>query len=117
MCQSFFGVKDRRKTSFEVNDSVFFRVFGLFIGDALQRLLPLHHGDRMYKAFQVLGQASLVSSLVEPPGQRRGILGGKLRVLRVSRQLHNCLGTQHAVQVLVQQDLRKGPQQFCIQVH
>ena len=64
--QSLSGVKNRRETGFEINHAVPAQVFGLFVGDALQRFFGLHHGDGVSEAFQIFGQAALVRALMEP---------------------------------------------------
>ena len=68
MGQSFLGVKNGRKASLEINDSVPTQIFGLFVGDALQRLLGLHHGDGVSEALQIFREAPLIRAAKEPLG-------------------------------------------------
>src|SRR5438876_3053615 len=92
-------------------------VFRLFMSYSFERLLALHHGDGVRKAFQVFRQASLVCPLVEPTCQAFRILGGKLAVFRASSQLNYRSRPQDAVQVFVQENLGEALQYSAIELH
>ena len=98
----FAGVKDRREASFKIDHAILAQIFGLLVRDPLQRLFGLHHRDGVGKAFQVLGETSLVRALMKPLRQRRRIAGGKFGVLRFFCQVNDGLRPQYAVEVLVQ---------------
>ena len=101
------GMKNRRKASFKINDPVAAQIFGLFVSDALQRILGLHYRDGMCESLQIFRQASLIGSADKtirraPEGHR-----WKVCVFRISGQFDDCLRPQHAIQVLVQKDFGK----------
>ncbi len=108
--QSLAGMKNRRKAGFKVNHAILAQVFGLFVGDALQRLFGLHDRDGVREALQIFGEAALVRALMKPLGQRRRIAGGKLRVFCELCQINDGLRPQHAIEVFMQKNFWQAPQ-------
>jgi hypothetical protein len=85
-------VKNWRKACFKINNSIPTQIFGLFIRDALQRLLGLHKCNRVREALQIFCETPLIRAAEEPPGKLIRISGWKAGVLGIYRQLNHRLG-------------------------
>src|SRR6202790_4215273 len=101
-------MKNGSKTGLEINNPVSTQIFGLFVGDALQRLFCLHHCDGVREALQIFCKTPLIRSAKEPLRKCLWGIGWELRVVCVSRQLNDSLRPQHTVQMLVQKDFGKA---------
>src|SRR5258708_5701127 len=101
MAQSLASVKNWGEASLKIDHAVPAEVFGLFVSYSFERLLGLHHGDGVRKAFKIFWQASLVGSLAEPARQVFRIFGRELAVFCALRQLNYSFRSQHAVKVFV----------------
>ena len=110
MSQSFLRVKDRSKPGLKINDTVSTEIFGLFVRHALQRLFRLHDRNRMREPFQIFCETSLIRAAEEPLGKSIGIVCRKAFVPGISRQINDGLRSQHAIQMLVQEDFGKAYQ-------
>ena len=71
----------------------------------------------MGKAFQIFGEAALIRAAKKPFGQGLGIVGWQILVVRVFGQLNYSLRPQHAIQMLVQENLGKRLQKRFIKLH
>ena len=103
------GVQLGREPHLGVHDPVGGQVLGAFGGDPAQRVRGLHHPDRVPEGVQVDLQVTAVRTLGEPLGQLFFVVGGQAVVARLAGQLEDGPRPQAAVQVVVQQDLRDGP--------
>ncbi len=103
-------MKHWREASLKIDNPVAAQIFGLLIGDALQRFFGLHHCDGVREALQIFRKAALIRSAKKPLGKcLRGVCR-KVRILSVSSQINHGLRPQHTVQVLVQKDFGKALQ-------
>lgn len=107
MGQSFLRMKDRSKTSLEINNPISTQILCLFVRNPLQRLFGLHHRDRMGKAFQILRETPLIRSAKEPLRKGIRIVRGQARVFDIPGQICDALRPQNAIQMLVQKDFGK----------
>ena len=98
-----------REPHLGIHDPVGGQVLGAFGGDPAQRLRGLHHPDRVPEGVQVNLQVTAVRTLGEPLGQLFFVVRGQVVVARFLRQFEDRPRPQAAVQVVVQQDLRDGP--------
>ena len=103
------GVQLGRESHLGVHDPVGGQVLGAFGGHPVQRLGGLHDPDRVPEGVQVDLQVTAVRALGEPLGQLFFVIGGQAVVARLAGQLEDGPRAQAAVQVVVQQDLRHGP--------
>ena len=117
MGQSVAGVKDRREAGFKIDHAILAQIFGLLVGDPLQRLFGLHDCDGVGKAFQIFGETAFVGALMKPLRQRCGIAGRKVRVFCFFRQVNDGLRPQHAVEVLMQEHFWQAIQSGFIKFH
>jgi hypothetical protein len=102
MGKPFFGMKNRRKSSLEIDDAIAMEVLGLLVSNSLQRLFRLHNGNGVRETPQILGQAALIRPAMEPFTEFLGIAGRKLCVPGVASELDDRLRPQYTVEVLVQ---------------
>ena len=98
-------MEDRRETRLDVHHTVFVHILHHFVGDAFEALLRLHHTTRVREPFQVHRQAAALSAAVKPLGQLARVCCRKRFVVLVSGQLDRRLGSQAAIEVVVQEDL------------
>src|ERR1035441_5074084 len=103
MGQSFVRVKDGRKASFKVDHAILAQVLSLFVGDAFEGFLRLHHGDSVAEALKIFGETSLIRAAMKPLRQCMGIGSRKFRIAHIFGQINHSLRAQHTIQVLVQE--------------
>ena len=100
-------MEDRRETRLDVHHTVFMHLLHHFVGDAFEALLRLHHTTRVREPFQIHRQTAPLSAAVKPLGQLACVCCRKRFVVLVSGQLDRRLGSQAAIEMVVQEDLRQ----------
>ena len=105
-----FGMKNRRKPRFDVDDAIIFHVLERFVGDAFERFLGLHHPAGVLETLKVQRQAAAVRVGAKPFGEIFGIGRGQLVVSGLLRQFDDGLRPQSPVEMIVKQDLRQFPE-------
>ena len=92
-----------------VHHSVGSEVLDALAGDPGERRLGLHHADRVVERLEVAHQGAGVGGLGEPPAERLGVVGAvREHVSARVGQLKDGLRAEPAVEVVVQQHLRRG---------
>ena len=104
------GQQLRRHPDLGVDDAVGGQVQRALAGHPAHRLGPLHHPDGVREGLQVADQRAGVGGLPEPGAEGLGVTGGQLPVADLVGQLEHRLRSQPAVQVVVQEHLRRAPQ-------
>ncbi len=107
--QTAFGVQLGGEPDLGVGHPVGGQVLGALGGHPAQRVRGLHDPDRVPERVQVDLQVTAVRALGQPLGQVLYVVAGQVPVPRLRRQLEDGLRAQATVQVIVQQDLRHGP--------
>jgi len=69
-----------READLEVDAALGGQVFTQLVGDPLEGLRRLHHGNCVPEALQVLGEGALVGALEEPLTQAHGVVFRQLAV-------------------------------------
>ncbi len=92
-----------------VDDVVGRQVLDALVGDPVQRLRRLHHADGVGERLQVAHQRSAVRGGAEPRREFVDVGGGQLVVAVGLGQLQHGRRSQPAVEVVVQQRLRRLP--------
>jgi hypothetical protein len=110
-------VKDRGETRFKIDDTVGGEIPGLFVGDAFEGVLSLHHGDGVDEAFEIFGEAALVGSLVEPVREGFRVLGGETGVAFGTGEVDDGFGAEDAVEVFMEEDLGETFQEGMLEGH
>src|SRR5579872_738491 len=110
-------MENRSKARLKINHPISAQVFRLFISDALQRLLGLHHSDGVREALQIFRQIPLICPAKEPLRKSLWITGRESCIFCVSCQIDYGLRPQHTIQMLVQKDFGKTLQQCFVKFH
>ena len=107
--QSAVDVQLRCEPDLGVDDVVGDQVLDALVGDPVQRLRGLHDADGVRERLQVAHQRSAVRGGAEERRERVGVGGGQRVVPVLLGQLQHGRGPQAAVEVVVQQRLRRLP--------
>ena len=115
--QSPVQVQFGREADLGVDDAVGGQVLGAFGGDPDQRLAGLHDRHRVLERLQVQLQVTAPRGAGHRGGQHLRIVARQLVVADFLGQRHDGRGSQAAVQVVVQQNLRHGADLIKAQGH
>ena len=99
-----------REAHLGVDDAVGGEVLGALLRDALERVLRLHHADGVVERLEVEHEVLAGGALGEPRGQLGLVGGGQAGVARLPRQLDHRGRPQTAVEVVVEEHLRRPAQ-------
>src|SRR2546426_6446085 len=105
-------VEHRRVADLRVHDPVAREIIAALVRDALERFLSLHDRDRVVEATQIERERPGRSARMEPTTELVRVRGRKARVADIPGELDDRRGTQAAIEMVVQQDLRRGSQRF-----
>ncbi len=106
--QAAIGQELRRHAHLGVDDPIRRQVLRAFGGDSLDGVARLEDGDGVPEALQVLLERAAVGACGEPAAQLGGIGGRELLVADLGGQLDHRLRPQPAVEMVVQQHLRRA---------
>ncbi len=98
-----------READLGVDDAVVGQVLRALAGDPHKRVVGLHHPDGVRERRQVARQRPGVRVLLEPPPELLDVGRGQAVVTGLGRQLDDRRRAQPAVEVVVQQHLRRAP--------
>ncbi len=97
-----------REPHLGVHDAVVRQVLRAFAGDADQRLGRLHHADRVRERLEVQDQVLAAGAPRHPRAELRGVGGRKIRVPGLVGELDDRVRSEAAVEMVVEQDLRRS---------
>ncbi len=106
------GVQLRREPDLRVHDTVGREILRTLCRDPHQGLACLHHGQRVIERFEVEDEVLLVRTRHEPLSQLADIFRREAGVAARIRELDDGGGTHSAVEVVVQQGLRRPDQRL-----
>jgi hypothetical protein len=115
--QSPFDMQLGSEPDLGVDDAVRGQVLSAFGGDPDQRLRCLHDRDRVLERLQIQLKMATPGGAGHRLGQHVRIGARQTVVADGLGQLHDGLGAQAAIQVIVQQDLRHGADLLNAQAH
>ena len=92
-----------------VDDPVGREILGALARDAHQRLARLHHTDRVRERLEVEHEVLPIGSTGHPGAELSDVARREPLVAGLVGELHDRGGTESAVQMVVEQDLGRGP--------
>ena len=98
----------RGETHLRVYDPVRCQILGALSGHPSERLGRLHDGHRVGEPFEIQLEVALIGAGREPATELVGVGRGKTRVPLFGSELDDRGRAQPAVEVIVQEDLRRG---------
>ena len=98
-----------REPDLGVHDAVGGEVLGALGGDALDRVAVLHHADRVGERLEVEHEVVALGAAVEPGRELLDVGRRQLAVVELLGELDDGRRPQAAVEVVVQEHLRRPP--------
>ena len=101
--EPFLGAQFGGHPNLGVDDAVGGEVLGALVRDPLDRVVVLHHADRVGERLEVQHEVVALRAAVEPGGELVDVGGGQLGVAELVRELDDGGGSKATVEVIVEQ--------------
>ena len=110
--QALLGAQLGSEPHLGVHDAVVGEILGALVGDPLDRITILHHTDGVGERLEVQHQVVALGATVEPGGEVVDVGGRQILVSELLREFDDGRRADTAVEVVVEQRLRRSLDQI-----